>query len=151
MSELTGPAEEEILSDLAHKLVDQVALYGLAREIAAGPDVMEAIQRVKEARAQLLHEINGKIWLNGVSQIEQGNKLGSAQKAFARMKGIQEKSDSVALDEVARGETYLRERFAQAAQDNRLTAHTQNYLETVVSRIEAMQDKIAGLRVSYPD
>lgn len=150
MSELTGPAEEEILSDLAHKLVDQVALYGLAREIATDPEMMAEIQRIKEARAQLLHEINGKIWLNGVSQIEQGNKLGSAQKAFARLKGVQEKSNSMALDEVARGEAYLREKFAKAAEDGRLTAHTQNYLETVVSRIESMQAEIVDLKLSHP-
>jgi hypothetical protein len=86
MSDDTAGAEEAILSDLAHKLVDQVALYGWAKGIASDPKIIEAIQRAKDARAQLLQEINAKIWLLGLPAIEQGTKLGAAHKAFERLR-----------------------------------------------------------------
>ena len=82
MPEMNASAEEEVLSDLAHKLVDQVALYGMAKDIASDPAVAAAIQRAKEARAQMLQDINAKIWLRGIPAIEQGTKLGAAHQVF---------------------------------------------------------------------
>lgn len=145
MTHLTPDPEEAVLSDLAHKLVDQVALYGLAKDLAKDPKVMNAIQRAKDARAHLLQEISAKIWLKDISSIDQGAKLGAAHKVFARLREVGGKDDSVALAEVERGEQYLHDRIAKAASDERLTAHTRNYLQTVLSRIESERDEIADL------
>lgn len=145
MTELVHPAEEETLSDLAHKMVDQVALYGLAKEKATTPSVIDAVQRAKDARAQMLQDINAKIWLRGLSAIEQGLKLGSAAKVFDHLRAATS-GDDTALSEVERGETYLRDRVAKAATNERLAAHTRNYLQTVVTRIEATLDEVADLR-----
>lgn len=146
MPETTANADEEILSDLAHKLVDQVALYGMARDIAHDPAVVEAIQRAKDARAHLLQDINAKIWLQGIPAIDQGTKLGAAHKAFLRLRAVVDKDDSSAIGEVERGEDYLRDRVAKAARNERLTAHTRNYLQTVLSRIETTHDEIRTLK-----
>lgn len=151
MLESISPAEEEILSDLAHKLVDQVALYGLAKGIAHNPKIADAIQRAKVARAELLQEVNAKIWLNGIPPIEQGTKLGAAHKAFLRLRAVVDKDDASAIGEVERGEDYLRDRVAKAAQDERLAAHTRNYLQTVLSRIESTHDEISQLKHSLYD
>lgn len=102
--------EEEILTDLAHKLVDQIALYGLAKEKASDPKILAGIQRAKEERAHLLQEINAKIWLQELPPIEQGRKLGTAQKAFRRLQDFKGPDDETAIAEVERGEDYLRER-----------------------------------------
>ncbi len=147
VSETTlNAAEEEILSDLAHKPVDHVALYGLAKDIANDPKIVSAIQRVKDARALLLQDINAKIWLRGIPAIDQGTKLGTAHKAFLRLSAVVGKNDATAIAEVERGEDYLRDRVARAAQDERLTAHTRNYLQTLVSRIDSMHDEIRQLK-----
>lgn len=148
MSDPVASADEAILSDLAHKLVDQVALYGLAKEIAADPRIVDAIQRAKDARAQLLQDINAKIWQGGLPAIDQGTKLGAAQKAFVRLRAVAQKDDVVAIAEVERGEDYLRDRVAKAADDERLTAHTRNYLQTVLTRIGTMHDEISQLKNS---
>lgn len=140
-------AEEEILCDLAHKLVDQVALYGLAKDIAKDTRVVAAIQRAKDARAQLLQDINAKIWLRGIAAIDQGTKLGAAHKAFDRLRAVVDKNDVNALSEVERGEEYLRERVVRVSRDDRLDAHTRNYLQTVLSRIETTYEEIRQLRI----
>jgi uncharacterized protein (TIGR02284 family) len=148
MSDPTPTAEEEILSDLAHKLVDQVALYGLAKDIARDPKIVSAIQRAKDARAHLLQEINAKIWLRGIPAIDQGTKLGAAHKAFQRLRDLVGKDDSRAIAEVERGEDYLRDRLARRVGDERLAAHTRNYLQTVLSRIDRTHEEISQLKHS---
>lgn len=145
MSDHINPAEEATLADLAHKLVDQVALYGLAKEKAATGHVIDAVQRAKEARAQMLQDINAKIWLRGLSSIDQGLKLGSAAKAFDSLLAATP-GDDTALSEVERGEIYLRDRVAKAAANEQVAAHTRNYLQTVVTRIEATLEEIVDLR-----
>ena len=72
MTELGSPAERDVLSDLAHKLVDQVALYGLAKGVAKAPAVAAAIQRAKDERAQLLQDINAKIFLRDIAPTSKG-------------------------------------------------------------------------------
>lgn len=145
MTDQAPTIEEEVLSDLAHKLVDQVALYGLAKDLADDPAVIEAIQRTKEARAQLLQDINAKIWLLGHPPIEQGTKLGSADKAFLRLKSAPHKDNAVAISEVARGEIYMRDRIARASDDARLTSHTRNYLQTLLSKLSTTNAEIFAL------
>lgn len=139
-------ADEEVLADLAHKLVDQVALYGLAKDVASDPSLVAAIQRAKAARAQLLQDINAKIWRNDMRQIDESAKLGAAQKAFDRLKAASGKDDALAFSEVRRGEDYLHNRIEHAAMDERLTAHTRNFLQTVLSRIDVTRDDINELR-----
>jgi len=148
MPEHNARVDEEVLSDLAHKLVDQVALYGVAKDRARDPRVVDAIQRAKLARAELLQEISGKIWMQDMTAIDQGTKLGSAQKAFQRLRDMSDANDDAVIDEVERGEDYLRERVANAGHDVRLSAHTRNYLQTVVSRIERTLDEVRDLRKS---
>lgn len=150
MPDTEPQAEEAILTDLAHKLVDQVALYGLAKDIADNPRITEAIQRAKDARAQMLQDINAKIWLYGIAPIDQGTKLGSATKAFLRLRAIVGKDNAAAINEVERGEDYLRDRVEKAAADERLAAHTRNYLQTVLSRIETTHSEISQARQSLP-
>lgn len=146
MPTMTAIAEEEVLSDLAHKLVDQVALYGLAKDRAQSPKVADAIQKAKVARAELLQEVNAKIFLLELPPIAQGEKLGRAGKAFARLNALRKKDDLAAISEVERGEDYLRDRLASRAGDERLTTHTRNYLQTVLSRVERTHDEIAQLK-----
>jgi uncharacterized protein (TIGR02284 family) len=146
MSEAVATPEQVVFSDLAHKLVDQVALYGLARDLARAPEIVEAIQRVKEARAQLLQEINAKLWVSDIAAIDQGANLGHARKAFTRMREIRNEDDASVLAEVERGELYLCERVSKAIQDERLGAHVINYLQTVLSRITTSCDEIRALK-----
>lgn len=143
----TSPADAEILTDLAHKLVDQVALYGLAASLAQDEKVRTVIRSAKTARGQLLQDINAKMWLSEISPIDQGTKLGTAGKAFDRLRASGHTDQSV-IAEVERGEDYLLNRISMAREDDRLTAHTRNYLGTVVSRIETTQAEIAGVRQS---
>ena len=103
---------------------------------------------MKDDRAHLLQDINAKIFLNGIPPIEQGTKLGNARKSFQRLREVAEKNDDTALLEVERGEHYLRERFARAAADERLAAHTRNYIQTLVSRITRTHEEIGHLRQS---
>jgi uncharacterized protein (TIGR02284 family) len=145
MSSAAATPDETTLCDLAHKLVDQVALYGLAREIANDPRIVDAIQRAKDSRAHLLQDISAKIWLHGLPAIEQGEKLGAAHKAFERLRAVVGKNDASAIAEVERGEHYLRDRIAKAAADEQLSAHTRNYLQTVLSRVQSMHDEITEL------
>ncbi len=60
--------------------------------------MVDVIQRAKDARALLLQEINGKIWLHEIAGIAQGEILGNALKAFQRLKSQTEKSDLVAIN-----------------------------------------------------
>jgi uncharacterized protein (TIGR02284 family) len=146
MPEHNARVDEEVLSDLAHKLVDQVALYGVAKDRASDSRVVDAIQHAKLARAELLQEISSKIWMQDMTAIDQGTKLGSAQKAFQRLREISDANDNAVIDEVERGEVYLRERVANAGQDIRLSAHIRNYLQTVVSRIERTLEEVREVR-----
>lgn len=142
-------AEAEIYSDLAHKLVDQVAIYGLARETAASSDVMEAIQRAKNARARLLQDIIAKIWVHGIPAIDQGTRLGAAEGAFQRLRAMTDRNDANALTEVERGEEFIRDLVTRSALDDRLTAHSRNYLQTVASRLDATREEITRLKTSH--
>jgi uncharacterized protein (TIGR02284 family) len=148
MSDSIPDAEEEVLTDLAHKLVDQVALYGFARDVAHNDKVIAAIQLAKQARAELLQDINAKIWLRGIPAINQGTKLGTAQKAFLGLRAVVGKDDIAAIEAVERGEDYLRDRIAKAVDDDRLTAHTRNYLQTLVTRVERTHEDIKNVMLS---
>ncbi|RYG39012.1 MAG: hypothetical protein EON93_00850 [Burkholderiales bacterium] len=134
-----------VLGDLAHKLVDQVALYGLAASRMARPEARAMIVRTKVARAELLRDVTAKMWLSDISLVDQASRLGDARSAQERIHAS-DKDDSL-IAEVIRGEDYLLARVASAAGDDRLTAHTQNYVRTVLSKIESVQYELRQFSV----
>ncbi len=163
MSDNLSTIEDEVLSDLAHKLVDQVALYGLAKEIASDPVIAAAIQRFKEARGLLLQEINGKIWQHGIAPIDQGTKLGAAHKAFDRLRAMTEKSDDDAIAEIGRGEEYLHDRSGRgrlrrtarrscaklSSDGSEPDRHDTRRNQTASGPLERQQMRVAGRRRNF--
>lgn len=147
MTDTNADHDALILSDLAHKLVDQVALYGLAASRLTDAKARGVVERAKVARANLLQDVTAKMWLSDILLVDQASRLGDARKAHARVHASDH--DVKLLAEVIRGEDYLLERVDAASQDDRLTSHTQNYLRTVLSKIESLQDELRKFAVDF--
>lgn len=137
--------EVSVLSEIAHTLVDQVVCYGCAAEIAKHPDVQTAVQAAKAAHAKLLHDVNGKIWILEIPPIDQGAALGIARKRLLEQRAVIHNDDKAAVSEVLRSEAYLIDKLTDAINDERLAAHTRNYLATVLSRVQTVADDICRL------
>lgn len=143
MTDGTQGIDAETLADLSHKLVDQVALYGMAAGKITDAGVRAAVQTAKEERAQLLQNVTAKMWLSDMSLVDQATRLGTARQAFERLHMSMD--DAGILAEVLKGEDYLHERVTRATDDDRLSPHTRNYLRTVLSKIDTTREDIRGL------
>jgi CheY-like chemotaxis protein len=136
--------EADMLSALAHSLVHQVIICGCAKELAQDPAAQLAFQRAKEARAQLLQDVNAYIWRMGMAPIDQSADL--AEDPFREIRAIVDNHDAVAFGAVERRGIDLRHMLKKAIDSEELTAPTRNFLQTILSRAEAIRDDISALR-----
>jgi hypothetical protein len=131
-------ADIEVLKVIAKVLVDQIGECGLARAHAPSASIKAAMARVEDGRKHLLREINGKLQLLGCPAVTEEIAApdakpgeGSAMQTLVAMKGA-------ALDEAR-----IRDRLRAAIDDERPCAHTRNFLQTVLSRLERASAELA--------
>ncbi len=144
MTEETPKIDAEVLADLAHKLVDQVALYGTAAGQIAAPALKKAVQDAKDDRARLLQNVTAKMWLSDMSLIDQATRLGTARNAFERLHAS--KDDAAVLLEVLQSEDYLCRRIVSSIEELSLSSHMKNYLQTLLIRVETTLQSLKSFK-----
>lgn len=139
-------ADAHALAPIASILKDQVRLYGRAAELSAGTDCSAAIAAVRSERQGLLGEFETKLSALGVRDDTHGTLLGAGHKAFLDARAVVGDNTKAAVEEVERGEDYLRDEIKKRADDSDVSAETRAFLSAVLPRIKSGHDRMSALK-----
>ncbi|MBC7767209.1 MAG: DUF2383 domain-containing protein [Phycisphaerales bacterium] len=115
------------LAPIASILVDQVRLYGRAAELAEDYTSSSTIASLRNDRQALLSEVERKLDAMGIDEDAHGTLLGASHKAFLDARSAIGDDTKAAIDEVERGEEYLRDEIEKRLEDVGIGAETRTF------------------------
>ena len=122
-----------IFNSLIETTLDSVDGYEKAAELVRNSRFKSLFQERAQARKQLAQELKDEVRsFNGRSP-DDGSILGQAHRIFVELRDkIAGQSDRSVIEEVERGENFIRDRFQKASQDDALPAQPRQLIVAVV-------------------
>jgi uncharacterized protein (TIGR02284 family) len=136
-----------ILKTLTSTLNDSVNGYRDAAENAEGTQFQQLFRENASERERIAGELGGEVRRLGGTPDEDGTVLGKTHQAFLGLKAaITGRDDKAIINEVERGEDYLKEKFETALASDSLTAESRQVVERAYQSVRQGHDQISQLK-----
>ena len=136
-----------ILNTLTSTLNDSVNGYREAAEHAEGTQFQQVFRDNAAERERVAGELQGEVRRLGGTPDEDGTMLGKTHQVFLDLKAaVMGRDDKAIVNEVERGEDYLKEKFETALADTNLTAESRDIVERAYQSVRKGHDQISQLK-----
>lgn len=136
-----------ILKTLTSTLNDSVNGYRDAADNAEGSQFQQIFRDNASERERVAGELAGEVRRLGGTPDEDGTVLGKTHQAWLDLKAaVTGRDDKAIINEVERGEDYLKEKFEAALADDSLTAESRQIVERVYQSVRKGHDQISQLK-----
>lgn len=134
------------LETLTTTLIDSVNGYRDAAENAEGTRFQEIFRRNADERSRIVEELRSEIRRLGGDAPDDGSFLGATHQRFLDLKAaVTGRDDKAIVDEVERGEDYLKEKF-EAALGADIAPETRSVIERAYQSVRQGHDQISNLK-----
>jgi uncharacterized protein (TIGR02284 family) len=134
------------LETLTTTLIDSVNGYRDAAANAEGTRFQEIFRRNADERSRVAEELRAEISRLGGNPPDDGSVLGATHQRFLDLKAaITGRDDKAIINEVERGEDYLKEKF-EAALNSDLSPETRTVIERAYQSVRSGHDQIRDLK-----
>lgn len=134
------------LETLTTTLIDSVNGYRDAAQNAEGTKFQELFRRNADERSRVAEELRAEIRRLGGNAPDDGSFLGQTHQRFLDLKAaITGRDDQAIINEVERGEDYLKEKF-EAALNGGLPAESRSVVERAYQSVRQGHDQIRNLK-----
>ncbi|MES2904360.1 MAG: PA2169 family four-helix-bundle protein [Pseudomonadota bacterium] len=136
-----------ILKTLTSTLNDSVNGYREAAEHAEGEQFREIFRTNGSERERVAGELAGEVRRLGGTPDEDGTVLGKTHQVFLDLKAaVTGRDDKSIVNEVERGEDYLKEKFETALKADDLTPESRTVIERAYESVRKGHDQISALK-----
>jgi uncharacterized protein (TIGR02284 family) len=137
------------LNTLISTTIDSITGYeDSAKNIGEGRLAENFRQRAKE-RQQVVDELRAEVRRLGGEPEDSGSFLGKAHQRFEDLKAaVTGHNEQAIVNEVERGEDYLKEKWQSALQSGDLKGESHDLVERCYQSIKAGHDEVSGLKHS---
>jgi len=136
-----------ILKTLTSTLNDSVNGYRDAADNAEGSQFQQIFRDNASDRERVAGELAGEVRRLGGTPDEDGTIMGKTHQAFLDLKAaVTGRDDKAIINEVERGEDYLKEKFETALADDKLTHESREIIERAYQSVRKGHDQISQLK-----
>ena len=136
-----------ILKTLTTTLNDSVNGYREAAEHAEGEQFREIFRTNASERERVAGELAGEVRRSGGTPDEDGSLLGKTHQVFLDLKAaVTGRNDKTIINEVERGEDYLKEKFETALASDKLSPESREIVERAFQSVRKGHDQISSLK-----
>ncbi len=132
---------------LIETTIDSADGYEKAADLARNPRFQDLFRQKEQKRRQLAVELEDRVRGLGGEPWDKGSFRGVTHRAFLELRDRigGGHSDKPVIEEVERGESFIRDQFAAAAQDAVLPEEARRSIERDLGAIQAEHDEIAAI------
>ena len=135
-----------ILNTLTATLIDSVNGYRDAAE-DAGTSFQQIFRERADERSRLAEDLRAEVRRLGGNPEDDGSLMGKAHQRFMDLKAaITGRDDKAIINEVERGEDYLKEKFETALNNADLQPDSRSVVERVYQSVRQGHDQISNLK-----
>jgi len=135
------------LNTLTATLIDSVNGYRDAAEDAGSGRFQQIFRERADERNRLAEELRAEVRRVGGNPEDDGSFLGKTHQRFMDLKAaITGRDEKAIINEVERGEDYLKEKFETALNNADLPAESRSVVERVYQSVRQGHDQISALK-----
>lgn len=144
MNDTTGTG---VLETLTTTLLDSVNGYRDAAENAEGSQFQQLFRRMADDRNRVAEDLRGEVRRLGGNPPDDGSFLGATHQRFLDLKAaVTGRDDQAIINEVERGEDYLKEKFETALNSDQLPVESRPIVERAYQSVREGHDKVRDLK-----
>ena len=141
-----------VLKTLTDTLADSVNGYRDAAQHVDSDQFREMFNRLADDRSQALSDLGSEVVRLGGSADRGGSTLGNLHQRWLDLKaGITGRDDKAVINEVERGEDYLKEKFEAALRTDSLELDVRTAIERAYGSVRQGHDQVSELKHSLED
>ncbi len=145
----TNGTDVKVLNSLIATLIDSIDGYQKSAEDIDNPAFGEKFVARARERQVVVDDLRAAVTAAGGNPEDDGTILDSAHRAFLSLKeAVVGREDKAIIDEVERGEDYLKEKFDAALGEADLSASVRAAVEQAWSSVRAGHDQMSALKHS---
>src|SRR3990170_3751389 len=135
------------LETLTTTLIDSVNGYRDAAQNAEGTKFQELFRRNADEPSRIVEELRSEIRRLGGNAPDDGSFLGATHQRFLDLKAaVTGRDDKAIINEVERGEDYLKEKFETALNNADLSTETRAVVERAYQSVRSGHDQVSALK-----
>ncbi|GAA4715267.1 PA2169 family four-helix-bundle protein [Sphingomonas lutea] len=137
------------LNTLIATLIDSINGYEDAAANSEGGKFQEVFRSRASERQQVVEDLRAEVRRLGGNPEDDGSFMGKTHQRFLDLKAtITGRDDQAIINEVERGEDYLKEKFETALNSHELTGDSRAVVEKAYQSVRAGHDQMSQLKHS---
>jgi uncharacterized protein (TIGR02284 family) len=139
----------KVLNSLIETTLDSADGYGQAAERASNTSYKNLFQEWSTERQRVASDLQGQVRTLGGTPDDDGSTLAAGHRMFLKLKDSVTKDDESVINEVERGEDFIKAKFEQAIEDQELSASVRDIVVRAYSSIKSGHDQASSLKHSF--
>ena len=136
-----------VLKTLTDTLADSVNGYRDAAQHVDGEEFRQMFTELADERSQVLSDLQSEVTRLGGSADRDGSTLGALHQRWLDFKaGITGRDDKAVINEVERGEDYLKAKFETALDNTNLSGESRSIVERAFQSVRSGHVQISQLK-----
>lgn len=136
-----------VLNTLIKTTIDSVNGYRDAAEDTQAGRFAAMFRECAGEREQIVSQLQARVRSLGGDPNDSASALGSAHQAFMGLKDkLMGHDEKAVIDEVERGEDYIKEKYETALADDRLSQETRTVIQQAFTSIRSGHDRVSSLK-----
>jgi uncharacterized protein (TIGR02284 family) len=135
------------LNTLTATLIDSVTGFEDSAANIDNPRLQELFRQRASERSRIVEELRSEVRRLGGDPEDDGSFLGKTHQRFLDLKAaIAGRDEKTIIDEVERGEDYLKSKFQAALQSGDLKGETHDLVERLYQQVKEGHDQVSALK-----
>jgi uncharacterized protein (TIGR02284 family) len=144
---MNSTAGTGVLETLTTTLIDSINGYRDAAQHAEGSQFQQLFRRMADDRSQVAEDLRSEVRRLGGNPPDDGSFLGNTHQRFLDLKAaITGRDDQSSINEVERGEDYLKEKFETALNSQDLPVESRSVVERAYQSVREGHDRVRDLK-----
>jgi uncharacterized protein (TIGR02284 family) len=136
-----------VLETLTTTLIDSINGYRDAAENAHNNEFQQLFRRMADDRSRVAEDLRAEVRRLGGNPPDDGSFLGGAHQSFLDLKAaITGRDDKAIINEVERGEDYLKEKFETALNNSDVAPESRSVLERAYQSVREGHDRVRDIK-----
>jgi uncharacterized protein (TIGR02284 family) len=136
----------KVLNSLIETTLDSADGYGQAAQSAGNTSYKNLFQEWSTERQRVATDLQGQVRSLGGTPDADGSVLAAGHRAFLKLKDSVTKGDESVVDEVERGEDFIKAKFEEALGDDDLSASVRDVVIRAYTSIKSGHDQARNLK-----
>ena len=139
----------KVLNSLIETTLDSADGYGQAAERATNTSYKNLFQQWSTERHRVVGDLQGQVRVLGGTPDTDGSTLAAGHRMFLKLRDSVTKSDESVVDEVERGEDFIKAKYEEALKDDELSASARDAVVRAYGSIKSGHDQARDMKHSF--